>query len=397
MLQLRSLLYWRLAAYYFTFYTTVGGVVVFWGPYLQFRGFDSVAIGQLVAILSFTKIVAPYVWGWLTDRGGRRVHMIRYSSFTAAIIFTGVFMNSGFVWMVLVTLLFSFFWNAGMPQFDAATLTLLGKDHHRYSIIRSTGSLGFIAAVLLAGLVFDFYGLEWVPFVILLLLAAVALCSLAIPDTGSAEHNTTTDRSIWPVLRKPAVRAVLLAGFLLQFGFGPYNTFYSIHLQAHGYSESLVGVLWVTGTISEVFMFYCMHRLLPAFRMKALLVFCFLVGCVRWLIIGYAADNLAALVLAQCMHAVTFGMFHATMIHLIHHLFTGVHQGRGQGLFNSLCYGAGAAVGAVLSGYVWQNWGAETSFTLAAAVSALGGLIVLLGPSVEVRDSPAQQRTARSL
>jgi PPP family 3-phenylpropionic acid transporter len=394
MLHPGSLLYWRLAAYYFTFYTTVGAIVVFWGPYLQFRGFNAVAIGQLVAILSLTKIVAPYVWGWLTDRGGRRVHMIRYSSFAAAAIFTGVFVNSGFMWMALVMLLFSFFWNAGMPQFDAATLTLLGKDHQRYSIIRSTGSLGFIAAVLLAGLIFDFYGLEWVPFVMLFLLAAVALCSLAIPDTRHVEHETATDRSIWPVLCKPAVRAVLLAGFLLQFGFGPYNTFYSIHLQAHGYSESLVGVLWVTGTVSEVLMFYCMHRILRFYTMKSLLLFCFLVGCLRWLIIGHAADNLGALVLAQCMHAVTFGMFHAVMIHLIHHLFTGVHQGRGQGLFNSLCYGAGAAVGAVLTGYAWQSWGAEVSFTLAAGVSALGGLIVLLGPSVEVGDTAARQRTA---
>jgi MFS transporter, PPP family, 3-phenylpropionic acid transporter len=223
------------------------------------------------------------------------------------------------------------------------------------------------------------------------LLAAVALCSLAIPDTASVEHSSA-DRSIWPVLRKPAVQAVLLAGFLLQFGFGPYNTFYSIHLQAHGYSESLVGVLWVTGTISEIFMFYCMQHILRVYTMKSLLLFCFLVGCVRWLIIGYAADNLAALVLAQCMHAVTFGMFHAVMIHLIHHLFTGVHQGRGQGLFNSLCYGAGAAVGAVLSGYVWQSWGAQICFTLAAAVSALGGLVVLLGPSVEVGDSAAPRK-----
>lgn len=396
MLHARSLLYWRLAAYYFSFYTTVGAIVVFWGPYLQFRGFDAVAIGQLVAILSATKVVAPYVWGWLTDHGGQRVHMIRYASFAAAVIFAGVFVVSDFVWMALVMLLFSFFWNAGMPQFDAATLTLLGKNHHRYSIIRSTGSMGFITAVLLAGLLLDAYGLQWAPLIILLLLAAVAASSLAIPETGHVQHDPAVDRSIRPVLRRPAVQAVLLAGFLMQFGFGPYNTFYSIHLQAHGYSETMVGVLWVAGTLSEILMFYCMHRMLPVYRMKALLLFCFLLGCVRWLLIGYAADKLVVLVLAQFMHAVTFGMFHAVMIHLIHHLFTGVHQGRGQGLFNSLCYGAGAGVGSLLSGYAWQSWGAQASFTLAAAVSAVGGVIVLVGPTVEVGDAVARQRRART-
>jgi MFS transporter, PPP family, 3-phenylpropionic acid transporter len=395
MLHARSLLYWRLSAYYFSFYTTVGAIVVFWGPYLQFRGFDAVAIGQLIAILSATKIIAPYVWGWLTDHGGRRVHMIRYASFAAAVIFAGVFAVSDFVLMALVMLLFSFFWNAGMPQFDAATLTLLGRNHHRYSIIRSTGSMGFVTAVLLAGLLLELYGLQWAPLIILLLLVAVAASSLAIPDTGDTAHDPAVDRSIWPVLKRPAVQAVLLAGFLMQFGFGPYNTFYSIHLQTHGYGETMVGVLWVVGTISEIFMFYYMHRILPAYRMKSLLLFCFLLGCLRWLIIGYGADSLTALVLAQLMHAVTFGMFHAVMIHLIHHLFTGVHQGRGQGLFNSLCYGAGAAVGSLLSGYAWQAWGAEAGFTLAAAASAAGGLIVLVGPAVEVGDAEARQRAVR--
>jgi PPP family 3-phenylpropionic acid transporter len=294
MLHPGSLLYWRLSAYYFTFYTTVGALVVFWGPYLKFRGYDAVAIGQLVGILSATKIIAPYVWGWLTDHGGRRVYMIRYASFAAAMIFTGVFIVPDFAWMVVVTLLFSFFWNAGMPQFDAATLTLLGKDHHRYSIIRSTGSLGFIVAVLLMGLLLDVHGLEWVPLMVLLLFIAVAACSLAIPETGQSAYAHSADRSIRPVLRRPAVQAVLLAGFLMQLGFGPYNTFYSIHLQMHGYREGMVGILWVIGTVSEVFLFYCMHRILPRYAARTLLLGCFFVACVRWLIIGYAADSLTA-------------------------------------------------------------------------------------------------------
>jgi PPP family 3-phenylpropionic acid transporter len=191
------------------------------------------------------------------------------------------------------------------------------------------------------------------------------------------------------------VQAVLLAGFLMQLGFGPYNTFYSIHLQMHGYREGMVGILWVIGTVSEVFLFYCMHRILPRYAARTLLLGCFFVACVRWLIIGYAADSLTALVFAQFLHAAVFGMFHAVMIHLIHHLFTGVHQGRGQGLFNSLCYGAGAAVGALLSGYTWHAWGAQISFALAAAVSAAGALIVLFGPPFEVGGPAARQGTAR--
>ncbi|HEY3487758.1 MAG TPA: MFS transporter [Gammaproteobacteria bacterium] len=384
MLPAGSSLYWRLSVYYISYFASVGVVMVFWGPYLQFRGFDAVAIGQLLGILAATKIVAPYVWGWLADRSGQRMRMIRYAACAAAAIFMGVFFITGFGWMAVLMLLFSFFWNAGLPQFDAATLNLLGEQHHRYSIIRSTGSMGFIVSVLAVGLLLDIWGLQWLPLIVFLLLGIAGLCSFAVPNINYAEDYSKVDRSIWPVLQRPEVCLILLAGFLMQLSAGPYYTFFSIHLQSYGYQESMIGLLWITGTSAEVLMFYCMHRILPAYSMKTLLLLCFLLAGIRWLMIAYAADMTAVLVLAQLLHAFTFGMFHAVMIHLIHHMFTGVHQGRGQGLYSSVSFGIGTASGALLSGYMWSAYGAEISFTLAAGVTLIGALLLAFGPPIQL-------------
>ncbi|UCE89966.1 MAG: MFS transporter, partial [Pseudomonadota bacterium] len=93
-----------------------------------------------------------------------------------------------------------------------------------------------------------------------------------------------------------------------------------------------------------------------------------------WMI-AMLADSMLAILIAQCLHAATFGIFHAAAIQLIHQLFTGRHQGRGQALYSSLSFGAGGAVGSLYSGYAWDNISASASFTIAALVSVLALLI----------------------
>ncbi|OQX47465.1 MAG: MFS transporter, partial [Candidatus Sedimenticola endophacoides] len=67
--------------------------------------------------------------------------------------------------------------------------------------------------------------------------------------------------------------------------------------------------------------------------------------------------------------------FHAAAIHLVHHYFTGRHQGRGQALYSSLSFGLGGALGNLFSGYLWSGLGPGATFAIASGVSLLGLLI----------------------
>ena len=117
-----------------------------------------------------------------------------------------------------------------------------------------------------------------------------------------------------------------------------------------------------------------MHRLLPAFGARKLLLVTLMLATLRWLIIGFYAENLHMLFIAQLFHAFTFGVFHSVSISLVHEYFTGSHQGRGQALYASVSFGAGVAAGSLISGLVWDRWGAGVLFVLAACccVLALG-------------------------
>jgi PPP family 3-phenylpropionic acid transporter len=122
-------------------------------------------------------------------------------------------------------------------------------------------------------------------------------------------------------------------------------------------------------------MFVFMHRLLPRFGPRRLLIAALAVATLRWLLIGHFAADLPILLFAQTLHAFTFGVFHAASIHLVHQFFPGALQGRGQALYSSLSFGAGNAVGSLAAGYLWEGLGPTMMFDLAAILAALGGVV----------------------
>jgi PPP family 3-phenylpropionic acid transporter len=369
--------YWRLSAFYFFYFASLGALVPFWGLYLQDRGFTPLDIGQLMAILMATKIVAPNVWGWIADRSGVRMPIVRLASLLSVAVFLGVFADGGFWTLALVMSLFSFFWNASLPQVEAVTFNHLRERIRRYATIRLWGSIGFILTVAGLGQALEWQGTDLVPRVVLGLYLGIWLASLAVPEAAGAvpaEHQG----SILVRLRSPEVLAFLFACFMMQASHGAYYAFYSIYLEGHGYSKTLIGGLWALGVLIEVLMFLVMHHLLQRFGARRVLIASLAVAVVRWLMIGGFPHELWILVLAQTLHAATFGTFHASAIHLVHHYFTGRLQGRGQALYSSLSYGGGGALGSLISGYLWSDAGPLTTFAVCSAGALLGTLAAWL-------------------
>ena len=371
--------FWRLSSFYFFYFASLGALVPYWGLYLKHEGFSAAEIGQLVAVLAATKIIAPNIWGWIADHTGRSMPVVRFAGLASTLTFAGVFWGSGYWWLVVVIALFSFFWNAALPQFEAVTMNHLGDRVHRYSTVRSWGSFGFIVAVVVLGpMVEDWYDPSLLPWVILALFAGIWLTSLSVPEKASP-HLHLDHTPIWRVLRDREVIALLAMSFLVQASHGPYYTFYSIYLTENGYSGAMTGWLWALGVIAEIAVFLVMHRLLPRFGARRLLIATLALTALRWVVIGLFVESTILIVTAQLLHAFSFGVYHAVTIHLIHKLFVGRNQGRGQALYSSVSFGAGGALGSLLAGGMWEASGPEATYLAAAACAAMGLVITWIG------------------
>jgi PPP family 3-phenylpropionic acid transporter len=127
--------------------------------------------------------------------------------------------------------------------------------------------------------------------------------------------------------------------------------------------------------VCEIGIFLLMPKILGHASIRGVLLASFALAAARWLLIGLAPDNLALLIVAQTLHAATFGTFHAAGMQMAYRFFTGHHQHRGQAVYSTVGFGLGGAIGAYYSGHAWETLGAQTTYAIAAGC-ALGAWIV---------------------
>jgi PPP family 3-phenylpropionic acid transporter len=137
-------------------------------------------------------------------------------------------------------------------------------------------------------------------------------------------------------------------------------------------------LLWALGVFAEVGLFIVLYRLMNRVSLYYLFSLSLFLTAFRWLILGFYVDNLWLLLFSQLLHAASFGLFHASAIHLIHRWFPGSLQGRGQAFYAGISFGLGGAIGGFLSGYLWENVAAHITFLLMACCALLGGCIAWL-------------------
>jgi PPP family 3-phenylpropionic acid transporter len=128
--------------------------------------------------------------------------------------------------------------------------------------------------------------------------------------------------------------------------------------------------------VCEIAIFVWLPRLYAAWSLRQILIASFALTVVRFLLIGWGAGSLTALLAAQSLHAASFGSFHAAAIGIVHQVFRGRHQARGQAIYGSLTFGIGGTAGSLASGYAWDPLGAAWTFSGASACALAGMLLV---------------------
>lgn len=367
---------WRIAGFYFFYYAFVGMFAPYWSLYLKSLHFSAIEIGILMSMQPVMRLIAPNVWGWLADHTGKRREVVVAAASLSALFYLGVFATTSFWGLMLVLALMNFFWSASMPLVEATTLSWLGKNTAHYGRIRSWGSVGFIVAVVGLGYAFDYIAIGWLLWAGLVCEIGILLFARQIPPIEVLAHHTDS-QPIRQIVLQPRVLALFGACFLMSVAHGPYYTFYSIYLVEHGYAKSAVGGLWALGVICEIGVFFLMPWLVRRFGFVRILAFSLACGVLRFMLIGWTVDVLLLILIAQVLHAATFGAYHAASVGLVHEFFQGRHQSKGQALFGSVTYGAGGMLGGLASGPIWEHYGASALYSFSAGM-ALAGLLLML-------------------
>jgi PPP family 3-phenylpropionic acid transporter len=385
----RRTLHAKLSGFYAVYYIAVGGFVPFWPLYLKHLGYSPAQIGTALAATGLVRVLAPVGWGWIMDRSGRRMGWIAGAMFACTLLFGMIPFSHGFAALVALHVAYAVFWNVALPAFDVVTLNHLARTGREYTRIRLWGSVGFVVSVAALGPLLQATGIEPLPWIIVLGMLGLVLLSLRIPDVHDLRSTEGFTSGFLEVALRPPVLALLAACFLSALSFAPFYGFFSIYLEDHHYSRTVIGGLWALGVLAEVTVFLVTARIIRHYGARPVLVFALATTALRWTLLAWFVDSPTLLVLGQLLHFSSFGLYHAVSVHFIHELFPGRLQGRGQALLAACSFGLGGSVGSYLGGYGWEHFGPQAVYLAAAAAAALGVVVARRAPSLASRAVPA--------
>lgn len=356
----------------------MGLFVPYWGLFLTYKSFTPIEIGFLLSFFQLSRIISPNFWGWVADHTEKRSFWIRLTSFFGFLGFIGVFWADSFSFIFFIMMAMSIFTSSTLPLAESLTLSHLATTNGHYSKIRAWGSFGFIIASFGFGFIFDSIGIKHLLITLLLTQLLIFIFSFGIPEKEYSKDKGVIP-SVLKIVCKKEVASLLIACAMMVTSHGLLYNFFSIYLSEEGYSNSLIGFLWALGVCCEIIVFLNMPKILRFLNIRQILLFSLAVAIARFFLIGNYTEYLHLIILAQILHAFTFGSFHVASIELVNKFFIGKNHARGQAIYNSITYGLGGTVGGLGGGYIIEYYSSSTAFTLAAIFPLMGFVIIYLG------------------
>lgn len=286
----------RLSGFYFFYYSIVGTFMPYWSLYLQDQGFSFEQIGILSSIAIITRFFAPFIWGGVADKSGKRMLLVRIATWMEAVIWLLIFIiPNNFQSIAMLMLIFSFFQNAILAQFEGVTLFWLGERRAElYGKVRKWGSIGFIVGVFSIGVLLEIVDISMLPIMLLCIAFTAFLWSFTVKEPKDAPPPQKQLEALLPVLKRPVVTAFFCIEFIMLFAQAPFYSFYSNYLKANGFSTTSIGFLWSVGVVAEIIMFAYATFFLKKFSWRVLVSICLLMTGLRFIIAGSFPNSFIA-------------------------------------------------------------------------------------------------------
>ena len=379
------------SAVWFCYFAAIG----LYNPYapLWFKelGYSTLAIGAIASAISWTRVIAPYGWGWLGDRRGQRSQGVRWAAGLSVVAAAGLWLWPDPAALPLFAVLL-FLANGGVvPLSEAALAQQLQRggmlDFARYGRVRLWGSLGFVVSVGLAGLAFERFGIGQFAGLLIVAFALLWLATWRLPDAPLTTLDEPAAPPVGSVLRRPAVAWFFVGVALTVLAHTALYAFFSLYLSEQGHGNGVVGLAWGVAVGVEIAFFWAQGRIFGRLSPIAWLQLAAVVSALRFAMTAAFGSSLALLLLAQTLHAVTFAAQHAACIAMVHRFFTGRLRGRGQALYSVLGYGLPGVVGGVAGGWLGDRLGFTAVFW-AASLVAIGAWAALRRAQRCLADEP---------
>ena len=332
--------------------------------------------------------MAPFLWTAYADvtRAGMRIFLVNvWVCAGAALLFPWLGTPARVAAALIV---YASFRTPLIPLANSMVLAAVGGRPQAYAALRMWGTVGYVVTAVGAGILADRVGLRPAIQGVGVSLLVCGIISWVGRSGQPGDLPPARMGDILAVLRDRRMLLLLGATALARVSFGPYTVFFTIHLGELGFSRSFAGLSWAAAAGSELVVMACWARLRPLMRARRWLGLAIGAHAVRWLLFIPARDPVS-LILIQCTHAFTFGVFYLAAVELVDTLVPRTLRATAQGVFSSATFGVGSFLGNFLGGLLYPVLGMTWLYAVATAVAAVATGVYWLGSRIAAPTLPA--------
>ncbi len=365
-----------LSGHYFIHFSIMGIFLPYFNLYCYHIDFTEIQIGIFSGFRILSMVFFSIFWGFISDYYLTRKITYTICTILSALTWLLFKTTTQFFPMLLIMCLYSAFYGpiiAFLETFTIETLSLEGATKNRYGNIRVWGSFSFILISLFMGKIVDIFSLNVIILLIFIPSIIQALLSFLLPSPPILKMKNK--KKYFNEFLTIKALFFFTASFFMLVSHGTYYGYFSIYLENSGFDYSFIGLAWAVATASEIIIMLKSHIIFRYFSIKQMLIFSFTIAIIRWTLLFITVSPWVIL-LSQCLHAITYGIFHISCILYIDKLSSKESKTFGQIINNATSYGLGMMTGIVINGIFFKQY---TSFLFVfSALSAFIGCLIIL-------------------
>lgn len=354
----------------FLFHSTNTIIISFLPLYLQYKRLNGTEIGWVLAIGPFASIISQPFWGYMSDKYNTVKRMLLISvigMLLSSIIF---FQMNQFLAILCIGAIFYFFSSPVGALSDSLAQRRADELGLSFGSLRSWGSIGFAFSALVVGQLLGKFGVEYMvwPYIIF---GSILLAVVFSIDDVSGKGQAVSKEDVLTLLKQKPYMLFLLCMTFITITHRANDSFIGIYIADLGGKESLVGIAWFVGLISEATVFALAFLWFRKFHPLVFVIIASILYSFRWLFFGLSTSPYTIIGL-QLLHGLTFGIFYVASFEFVSKLVPENLIATGHLIFYSVFFGVSGIIGSLGGGKIIDLSSTTSLYQLMTLLSTLG-------------------------
>lgn len=363
----------KLRILYFLVFCCTASWLPVMADFLKDRGLSGIQTGAVLAVIPLMMFLVQPFYGSLTDRLGYK-RCLLLSSVFASLSYLMYLLDGGFLYLVIVTVFMSLFYNSIQPILDSLALKLSQDDaRFSYGKLRIAGAAGWAFTGIITGQLIDHINTSVIFAVSAISMMLAFLFAFTIKNDRRTVSQEQSFNNIRDAFKSRTLIFLLFCVFLISAGASTIWYFYSIYMKENGASASLVGYGLSFQGLCELPLFYFSARIIARLGMKWTLLLTVFATVIRLALYGIIKNPYAAIPI-ELLHGFSWSLFWVVCVEYVNILVDEKSRVTGQSLLYAAYYGAGT-----IAGNLWTGYLSDTDMRVSEIFMLNAGILTVVG------------------